>query len=162
MPSFLVTFLPPHLDIYKRVYTVNIDLPIVGSTACFASCVRSTGNPQMIWFLWSAEACFSFLSVKSSCRFGWISEIRVNRYKADYSHYYAWIAESLNTKVLQHFHQKIMTTYITSSTANDYYMPTYRRNRKPCKLKTDSRKPRTDNRKLKTDNRKLNPYDYFN
>jgi hypothetical protein len=34
-----------------------------GSTACAASCVRSTGNPQVIQsadFLWSAEACFSF------------------------------------------------------------------------------------------------------
>ncbi len=58
--------------------------------------------------------------------------------KSDYSHYLVWIAEAFNTNVLQHFHQKIMTTYITYTIANDYYMPTYRRNRKTCKLRTEA------------------------
>ncbi len=31
-----------------------------------------------------------------------------------------------------------MTTYITYLTANDYYMPTYWRNRKTCKLRTEA------------------------
>ena len=42
--------------------------------------------------------------------------------KSDYSHYYVWIAEPFNTNVLQHFHQKIMITYITYTIANHYYM----------------------------------------
>jgi hypothetical protein len=54
------------------------------------------------------------------------------------SHYLVWIAGSFNTNGLQHFHQKIMTTYITYTTPNDYYMPTYRRNRKTCKLRTEA------------------------
>jgi len=31
-----------------------------------------------------------------------------------------------------------MTTYITYSIANDYYMPTYWRDRKTCKLRTEA------------------------
>jgi len=53
---------------------------------------------------------------------GWIGEIRVTPYKADYSHYLVWIAEPFNTNVLQHFHQKIMITYITYTIAIYYYM----------------------------------------
>ncbi len=58
--------------------------------------------------------------------------------KSDYSHYLVWIAETLNTNVLQHFHQEIMITYITYTVANDYYMPTYWRDRKTCKLRTEA------------------------
>ena len=76
------------------------------------------------------------------CKLGWIS-IQVDSDKADYSHYLVWIAESFNTNVLQHFRQRIMTTSITYSTANDYYMHYLQRNRKTCKLRTDNRKLRS-------------------
>ena len=59
-----------------------------------------------------------------------ISEIRDTRYEADYSHYYVWIAKPFNTNVLQHFHQKILVTSITYTTANDYYMHYLQRSRK--------------------------------
>jgi hypothetical protein len=51
--------------------------------------------------------------------------------KSDYSHYLVWTANPFNTNVLQHSHQKIMTTSITYSTANDYYMHYLQRNQKP-------------------------------
>jgi hypothetical protein len=56
---------------------------------------------------------------------------------SDYYHYLVWIAESFNTNVLQHFHQKIMITSITYLTSNDYYIHYLQRNRK-------TRKPRTE------------------
>jgi hypothetical protein len=57
---------------------------------------------------------------------------------SDYSHYLVWTAKPFNTNVLQHFHQKIMITYITYSTANDYYTHYLQRNRKTCKLRTEA------------------------
>jgi hypothetical protein len=57
---------------------------------------------------------------------------------SDYFHYLVWIAESFNTNVLQHFHQKIMTTSITYTIANDYYMHYLLEDRKTCKLRTEA------------------------
>ena len=51
--------------------------------------------------------------------------------KSDYFHYLVWIAKSFNTNVLQHFHQEIMTTSITYSIANHYYMHYLQGNRQP-------------------------------
>ncbi len=41
------------------------------------------------------------------------------------------VAKPFNTNVLQHFHQEIMTTSITYSIANHYYMHYLQRNQKP-------------------------------
>jgi hypothetical protein len=83
--------------------------------------------------------------------------MRVARYEADCSHYLVWIAKPFNTNVLQHFHQEIMTTYITYSIANDYYMHYLQRNQEPIEdpwktLKTVDFILKTENRKLKTEN----------
>jgi hypothetical protein len=57
---------------------------------------------------------------------------------SDHSHYLVWIAKPFNTNGLQHFHQKIMITYITYTIANHYYMHYLQRNRKTCKLRTEA------------------------
>ncbi len=81
---------------------------------------------------------YASLVTRHSLKLDCISQIRDTPYEADYLHYLSWIAESFSNNGLQHFHQKIMTTYITYLTANDYYMPTYWRDRKTCKLRTEA------------------------
>ena len=85
-----------------------------------------------------------------SCRPGSISETQLtpckvehaaSLLKSDYSHYLVWIAKSFNTNVLQHFHQKIMITYITYSIENDYYI--HYLSQKSENLETENREPKT-------------------
>ena len=61
--------------------------------------------------------------------------------KSDYSHYLVWTAKPFNKNVLQHFHQEIMTTSITYSIANDYYM--HYLSQKSKNLETENWKPKT-------------------
>ncbi len=64
------------------------------------------------------------------------------------------MAESFNTNVLQHFHQKNMITYITYSLANDYYIRYLATETQNLgSLLTQGRKPKTENQKLKTGSR---------
>ena len=60
--------------------------------------------------------------------------------KSDYSHYLVWIAKPFNTNVLQHFHQKIMITYITYTILIHYYMHYLTEKSKVRKLRTGNRK----------------------
>ena len=55
----------------------------------------------------------------------------VTRHSLLITHCLVWIAKPLNTNVLQHFHQKIMTTSITYSIENHYYMHYFQRNQEP-------------------------------
>jgi hypothetical protein len=61
------------------------------------------------------------------------------------------MAEPFNTNVLQHFHQRIMITYITYTIAIYYYM-------RYLAIETENL-GNPENCELKTENRK--PYDYL-
>jgi hypothetical protein len=93
---------------------------------------KSDGEPPVGWVM-------SSLNQFAGCwRSALLEDLVRHNNLTQHSFYLVWIAKPFTTNVLQHFHQKIMTTYITYLTANDYYMPTYCRDRKTCKPTTEA------------------------
>ena len=63
----------------------------------------------------------SFIYNSLSCVLSLVSCV-LSLINSDYFHYLAWIAESFNTNVLQHFHQKKMITSITYTLQIHYHI----------------------------------------
>ena len=125
IPTLFIASHHPHTQSCLRPYTIFIfQLCIIdGTFLILLANPDSHFSPQKPIYIMgdsrrktqdSRWRRFSLICNSVSCVLSPVSWV-LSLNKSDYSHYYVWIAKPFNTNVLQHFHQRIMTTHITYS-----------------------------------------------